>query len=834
MSSRLHNTVLFNKFQSSLFISLVFFACSFNALGQDEVTTEANKEQESFRSLFTQAGFHIEYKNYNLALPLFLKMDSLKPDNANVQYRIGQCYLESANDKEKAISYLEKAITNTTTNYNDLAYTEEKAPIYAYLDLGKAYHYNYQMDTAISTLKKLKSLLHAKHYMQSDAMRLIEMCTFAKQQIANPIDVEIVNLGVDINTEYADFGPVINADESMMIFTSRRKGTTGRGTTIDGKYYEDIYVSYKEAGNWTEPQKIGPSINTSEHDAAIGLSADGQRLFVYKDDEGDGNIYQSFLVGEDWTVPEKLNENINSEKWETHASISAKGDLLYFVSDRNGGMGGRDIYRCKTLPNGEWALPENIGPSINTPYDEDAPFIHPNGKMLFFSSKGHETMGGFDILFSEMDENGNWGAAQNIGYPINTTLDDIYYVPSTDGQRGYYSSAANTGYGDVDLYMAAYKGMEEIALTVLKGVMAVFDNEGIPVTAEILVTDNSNPDSPALIYTPNSSTGKYIIILNAGRDYNVAYMINDSIVHSENIFIPEESSYQEIERTIDLKKIDADGTIASTSPEDEEVKETPIPINTDLSALQFFYNTDTSYIGDKQKLTKSISGKLENISNGEPSKIYKIMLVNKEGEMVYSTLTDENGEFIFKEIPFDNQYLIMTEKYLPEAKMVIHKNGNNIVTLKSKDDKQFVKVLEEEETVEEPVEDEYIKETIKDYREYFIYNAISINTDNVYFTQFIEELTTLLKKNDQLKLTIDASASKVPTYKYSNNSNLASTRGKSAKNSIISALSKKGIDTKRITFTLNVGVNGPKYKNDAKSNKVVYEKYQYVFVKVNI
>ena len=210
------------------------------------------------------------------------------------------------------------------------------------------------------------------------------------------------------------------------------------------------------------------------------------------------------------------------------------------------------------------------------------------------------------------------------------------------------------------------------------------------------------------------------------------------------------------------------------------------------------------------------------------------MLVNKEGEMVYSTLTDENGEFIFKEIPFDNQYLIMTEEYLPEAKMVIYKNGNNIVTLKSKDDKQFVKVLEEEETVEEPVEDEYIKETIKDYREYFIYNAISINTDNVYFTQFIEELTTLLKKNDQLKLTIDASASKVPTYKYSNNSNLASTRGKSAKNSIISALSKKGIDTKRITFTLNVGVNGPKYKNDAKSNKVVYEKYQYVFVKVNI
>jgi len=827
MSSRLQTTVLFNKFQSPLFIYLVFFAFSFNALGQEDAITEVNKEQENFRSLFTQAGFHIEYKNYNLALPLFLIMDSLKPDNANIQYRIGQCYLESANDKEKAISYLEKAITNTTTNYNDLAYTEEKAPIYTYFDLGKAYHYNYQLDTAISTLKKFKSLLHAKHYLQSDAMRLIEMCTFAKQQIANPIDVEIVNLGIDINTEYADFGPVINADESMMIFTSRRKGTTGRGTTIDGKYYEDIYVSYKEAGNWTEPQKIGPSINTSEHDAAIGLSADGQQLFVYKDDAGDGNIYQSFLVGEDWTVPEKLNENINSEKWETHASISAKGDLLYFVSDRNGGIGGRDIYRCKTLPNGEWALPENIGPSINTPYDEDAPFIHPNGKILFFSSKGHETMGGFDILFSEMDENGNWGTAQNIGYPINTTLDDIYYVPSSDGQRGYYSSAANAGYGDADLYMAAFKGMEEIALTVLKGVMAVFDNEGIPVAAEIIVTDNSNPDSPALIYTPNSSTGKYIIILNAGRDYNVSYMINDSIVHSENIFIPEESSYQEIERTIDLKKIDADGTIASTTP--EEVKEKPIPIISDLSELQFFYDIDTSFIDDEHKLTKSLSGELQFKSEDEKNTRYKIMLVNKEGEIVSSTITDKNGSFIFKEIPFNNQYLIMTEKYLAEAKMVIHTNDKKTVTLRSKDNKQFVEILEEEE----PVEVDFIKETIKDYREYFIYNAISINTDNVYFTQFIEELTSLLKKKDRLNLTIDASASKVPTYKYSNNSNLARIRGNSAKKSIISALAKKGIDTKRITFTLNVGVNGPKYKNDAKSNKVVYEKYQYVFVKVN-
>ena len=160
MSSEYNNPSIFCKTPCAFILFIVIlFAGITDATGQEEVSnTEVSKEQESFRSLFTQAGFHIEYQNFNLALPLFLKLDSIKPGNANIQFRIGQCYLKSANDKDKAILYLEKAITNTTSNYNDLAYTEEKAPVYAFLELGKAYHFNYQLDTAISTLKKFKSL----------------------------------------------------------------------------------------------------------------------------------------------------------------------------------------------------------------------------------------------------------------------------------------------------------------------------------------------------------------------------------------------------------------------------------------------------------------------------------------------------------------------------------------------------------------------------------------------------------------------------------------------------------------------------------------------------
>ena len=307
-------------------------------------------------------------------------------------------------------------------------------------------------------------------------------------------------------------------------------------------------------GSWSPAVGIGNTINTLDHDAAIGLSADGQRLFVYKPD-GGGDIYQSYLMGNSWAVPEKLSGNINSSSWETYASISADGNLLYFVSDRPGGYGGRDIYRCNKLPNGDWAKAVNLGDKINTASDEGTPYIHPNGSLLFFSSMGHKSMGGFDIFFSEMLEDGTWIDPMNIGYPINTPNDNTYYAPSTDGKRAYYSSIDNSGYGEYDIYMAVFKDYEKIALTVLKGVMYVSDEEGNPVESKIIVIDNANPDGPPKIYKPNSITGKYIIILSPDKDYAISYVVNDSTVHTEHIFIPEESAYQEIEKSISLKPI---------------------------------------------------------------------------------------------------------------------------------------------------------------------------------------------------------------------------------------------------------------------------------------
>ncbi|MBI2966267.1 MAG: PD40 domain-containing protein [Bacteroidetes bacterium] len=525
--------------------------------------SSAQDKEQNFRELFTEAAYHVEYKNYSYALPVYFIMDSLQPDNANIHYRIGMCYLNLATDRTKSIPWLRKAVRNTTRDWDDLSYMEKRAPMDAYFLLGKAFHLNYQFDTAIAWINKFKDLYPKKHILQEEADFYIQMCNTAKELMRDSLQVTIENMGEAVNSPFPDYCPVMTADESVLIFTSRRDNTTGGTTELDGRYMEDVYISISNEGSWTYSSSIGTSINTIDHDAAIGLSHDGQLLFLYRDDDGDGNIYQSELMGDIWTVPEKLSMNINSPSWETHASLSADGQVIYFTSDRKNGFGGRDIYRCKKLPDGEWSLPLNLGPVINTKYDEDGPFIQADGITLYFSSKGHRTMGGFDIFYSEINPEDQWSNPVNIGYPINTVDDDIYLVLSADGKRAYFSSIRGGSYGDKDIYKTTLAFKEQAHLTVLKGVMSVTDADGNPLDARVVVVDNGS--GMEYSYIPNSKTGKYLVILPSGRDYSIKYEINGEEVRSENLFIPEGSEYKEMEGTYDLKPVTATGKVKDTT-----------------------------------------------------------------------------------------------------------------------------------------------------------------------------------------------------------------------------------------------------------------------------
>jgi len=493
-------------------------------------------------------------ENYPGALKIFFDLNAMDSLNYNIKWKIGVCFINSGGKKTAAIPFLQSAIKHISENYSYDDHSEREAPPQALRDLAHAYHIDYQLDTAIAIYTMFKNYLDEKQTEDiREVNRQIKMCKNAKNALLSPENVIITNLGSAINSRGSDHSPVITGDESIVMFTSRREESTGSSLAEDGKFFEDIYISYKISGEWTPVKPIDSNINTPGHEATIGLSVDGQTLFIYKDDDGNGNIYRSELMGDTWSKPVKLGSNINTDAWETNAVMGADRRHLYFVSNREGGYGGRDIYTCKLMPNGTWSLATNLGPMINTPYEEDAPFIHPDGIQLLFSSNGHKSIGGFDIFSADLSEDGSWSRPENIGYPINTTDDDMFYITSVDGKRAYYAANKPGGFGEQDLYMISLPEAAEKKLTVLTGVVAdQFGN--VPGFAEIIVTDNESGELFG-IYNPNSTTGKYLLILPQGHNYNISFEADGHLYHSENLYIADNTSYSEIHRAIELSTI---------------------------------------------------------------------------------------------------------------------------------------------------------------------------------------------------------------------------------------------------------------------------------------
>jgi hypothetical protein len=480
--------------------------------------------QDSFKAKFLEANTLIEEKQYNIALQKWLSLLIERPENHNINYKIGLCYLHSANEKVKSLPYLLKASNSISKRYDPFSSAEDKSPNVTYFYLGKAYHLNSQIDSAILGYSKFKENISKKHYLYELVDHHLVQCENAKIAIANPANIKIINMGVVLNSIYSDFSPVISIDESSMFFTSRRVRKDSSNYYVkdinDGMHYEDIYESHNYDGEWSEPELI--NINTSGHDAVINISTDGQVLFVYKDDNGDGNIYTTTKYDDEWSPLEKLGSNINESSRETHAHMSPNSNFLYFVSDRSGGFGGQDIYRCRKLPNGKWALAENIGDSINTPYDEEGVFMHPDGKTMYFSSKGHSSIGGYDIFSSTMDEKGIWSKPKNLGYPINSTDDDVFFITSTDGKRGYFSSFQENGFGEKDIYMLTLEDVTAKPVTLLSGYLKVVGLDELPNNTEILITNNET-DEIVGIYRPRKKDGKFSLILAPNKDYHIIY-----------------------------------------------------------------------------------------------------------------------------------------------------------------------------------------------------------------------------------------------------------------------------------------------------------------------
>ena len=524
----------------------------------------------NYKSIYKQAEDYFVDENYTAALPLYMKLDSMEKGNCNLNFKIGLCYLKAATYKTKAIPYLEFAIKDLAKLYEEGEIREKKAPLSTYYYLAKAYHLNYEFDKAIDMYQKYIDQLGTDPKLASeieDVKHDIETCNYGKELIKTPKKVIVENLGEGVNTKYPEYSPVVSLDEQTIIFTTRREGGINDSKEPNGQYFEDIFTSTYDGEKWGKATSIGPNINTMGHEATINLSADGQKLLIYKDDGGNGNIYVSELKGSEWGVPQYVSAPINSSSWESHACYSSDNRIIYFVSDRPGGYGGRDIYKCLKLPNGEWGPAQNLGDVINTKYDEDGIFIHPDGKQIFFSSKGHNSMGGFDIFTSIIDdENGYWSPPVNYGYPVNTTDDDVFLVTTADGKRAFFSSDKEGGFGEKDIYMIKFPEYEPRDITILLG--HIINNTTESIANNKIYIINSLKGDTIQVLTANSSSGKYGANLPIGASYKTVYTVNGKEIYSEVLEAQKGHGYQVIK-----KEVPYNGDIVTTVSDSATLKD---------------------------------------------------------------------------------------------------------------------------------------------------------------------------------------------------------------------------------------------------------------------
>lgn len=394
-------------------------------------------------SIFSQIDYRLAYDlfkqtDYLDATNEFKKHLKVDPKDPKALYHIGLCYLYTNVDKAAALSYLSKCYDTGKGDKETLFY------------LAQAHSINYKYDTAI---EKLEEYLKSPGKNAEEAKKLIEQYKGAKEIYNNSLDVSFVNLGDGVNSEYPDYGAFCSKDEDYVVFTTRRKEGKGQ-KEFDGYYPSDIMITKYNGFNFASSKMV--KINSAYDESVVGIYDDGSTILVYYDNISEaGEIYYSELSGSNYSKKKKIPEGVNDPKTiETSASISADQQTLFFASNRGGGKGGLDLYMTRKLPNGNWAVPQNID-ALNTTGHEDFPKLSSDGTTLYFASTGHGGLGGYDIFKCTWDpETNEFSKPENIGYPLNTSYDDKVICYTADGNHAYVSQVREEGFGDFDIYRA--------------------------------------------------------------------------------------------------------------------------------------------------------------------------------------------------------------------------------------------------------------------------------------------------------------------------------------------------------------------------------------------
>ncbi len=459
-------------------------------------------QRDSIRSIFLNAESWFLFEAYADALPLYESLLKADPGNNNLNYKIGICLLNDPYQKDKAIQYLLEASSNINPSYKENNFKERTAPPDALYYLGNAYLVNELLNHAIESYEAFLEIMDHEVYDEELVLAQIRSCKNAQRLKTMPVDIDLTLIDSLINTRYSDIHPVVSGDGTKLAFV----------TVLP--FYDGAFYTEKRENGWSYPLMITQMMGFDADIYPVTLSHDGTEMILYYDDDYIGNLYYSRLEDGLWTTATKMGDNISTKFWESHASFSRDGQTLYFTSNRKGTSGGLDIYMSELQSDGKWGIPVNLGTTINTRYNEECPCISEDGQTLYFSSYGHYNMGGYDIFYSKKNKDGTWAEPVNIGYPINTTDDDLFFQPINNGNGAYYSLYSPSGIGRHDIYYMNIYSVNNPRFYSVTGNLRTEDGRIDSTRMAIYVIDTDSGDT--LIYTTPTEEGAFAFELKQG------------------------------------------------------------------------------------------------------------------------------------------------------------------------------------------------------------------------------------------------------------------------------------------------------------------------------
>ncbi|MGI4869825.1 MAG: OmpA family protein [Janthinobacterium lividum] len=495
------------------------------------VTVTTSAQAQSARKDLQTANKLYNQENYRSSIPYYEKVLASDPNNAQALFRAGVAYL--AFDKEKASDYIYKAQKLKPKVSKDVEYW-----------LGRVDHLTYNFDEAITHYTAYTNKLGKNDSRRAEVAQLIKHSQNAKILFNSPKDIFVKNLGPTVNTQYSEHSPVISSDDKILIYTTRANPAdipglatrTNNKAAADGEYYEGIVQTRRiDADNWEKPRSLSAALNGKGHDASIQLVDNDSKLLMYRSDE-DGDIFIADKSGDSFKAPDKLNQNVNSKGFESDAFMTPDGKMLYFSTNKYSEDGTLDLYySTRASMTSDWGPAKPLGGAINTKYDDDSPYLSANGKTLYFSSRGHNTMGDYDIFKSDYDSIGHkWGQAENMGYPINTPDADTYYRLAPDNSYAYLSSYRIGGYGEKDIYTINY-----ITNATVKGFVASKRDSTTKLGAvELVFTGKKADGTPLTFKTVTGEDGSYSVPLLSSRPYQVAINKDGKNIETQEFVVP--------------------------------------------------------------------------------------------------------------------------------------------------------------------------------------------------------------------------------------------------------------------------------------------------------